>query len=60
MSDIMDLIVLKQLNFIASRKSEILWHIFKKGDNVKLIVPTKLKKKHIEYLENVLKAERDK
>ena len=45
------------VKFKASGELEILWHIFKWGDNVRIIAPTKLKKMYIEYLENVLKAQ---
>ena len=48
------------VKFKASGELEILWHIFKWGDNVKIVAPTKLKKMYVEYLENVLKAERGK
>ena len=44
------------VKFKASGELEILWHIFKWGDNVRIIAPTKLKKMYVEYLENVLKA----
>lgn len=46
------------VKFKASGELEILWHIFKWGDNVKIVAPTKLKKMYIEYLENVLKVEK--
>ena len=42
------------VKFKASGELEILWHIFKWGDKVKIVAPTKLKKMYIEYLENVL------
>ena len=48
------------VKFKASGELEILWHIFKWGDSVKIVSPTKLKKMYIEYLENVLRAERGK
>ena len=48
------------VKFKASGELEILWHIFKWGDNVKILAPTKLKKMYVEYLENVLKVEGDK
>ena len=48
------------VKFKASGELEILWHIFKWGDSVKIVAPTKLKKMYIEYLENVLKVERGK
>ena len=44
------------VKFKASGELEILWHIFKWGDKVKILAPTKLKKMYVEYLENVLKA----
>ena len=44
------------VKFKASGELEILWHIFKWGDSVKIVAPTKLKKMYIEYLESVLKA----
>lgn len=46
------------VKFKASGELEILWHIFKWGDSVKIIAPTKLKKMYIEYLENVLKIQK--
>lgn len=46
------------VKFKASGELEILWHIFKWGDSVKIVAPTKLKKMYVEYLENVLKVER--
>lgn len=45
------------VKFKASGELEILWHIFKWGDSVKIIAPTKLKKQYRQYLENVLKAQ---
>jgi len=48
------------VKFKASGELEILWHIFKWGDNVKIVAPTKLKKMYVEYLENVLKANKEK
>ena len=45
------------VKFKASGELEILWHIFKWGDSVKIVAPTKLKKMYIEYLENVLKSQ---
>ena len=48
------------VKFKASGELEILWHIFKWGNNVKIVAPTKLKKMYVEYLENVLKTERNK
>ncbi len=46
------------VKFKASGELEILWHIFKWGDSVKIVAPTKLKKMYVEYLENVLKVQR--
>ena len=48
------------VKFKASGELEILWHIFKWGDNVKIIAPTKLRGKYINMLEDVLKVERGK
>ena len=45
------------VKFKASGELEILWHIFKWGDSVKIVAPIKLEKMYIEYLENVLKAQ---
>jgi predicted DNA-binding transcriptional regulator YafY len=45
------------VKFKASGELEILWHLFKWGDGVKIIAPAKLKKMYIEYLENVLKKQ---
>ena len=45
------------VKFKASGELEILWHIFKWGDSVKIVAPTKLKKMYIEYLNNVLKVQ---
>ncbi|MBQ6516035.1 WYL domain-containing protein [bacterium] len=42
------------VKFKASGELEILWHIFKWGENVKIVTPTKLKKMYVEYLKNVL------
>ena len=46
------------VKFKASGELEILWHIFKWGNNVKILAPTKLKKMYVEYLENVLGVNR--
>ena len=46
------------VKFKASGELEILWHIFKWGDKVKIAAPTKLKKMYVEYLENVLKVQK--
>lgn len=45
------------VKFTASGELEILWHLFRWGDNVKIISPKRLKKKYIEILENVLKVQ---
>ena len=42
----------------ASGELEILWHLFKWGDSVKIIAPAKLKKQYIEMLEKVLKIQK--
>ena len=46
------------VSFKASGDKEIMWHLFKWGDGVKIISPAKLKKQYIEYLENVLKVQK--
>ena len=48
------------VKFKASGELEILWHIFKWGDSVKIVAPTKLKKMYVEYLENVLAVNKSK
>ena len=48
------------VKFKASGELEILWHLFKWGNNVKIVAPTKLKKMYIDYLENVLRANKGK
>ncbi len=45
------------VKFKASGELEILWHIFRWGDGVKVISPNSLKKRYIEYLDAVLKAQ---
>lgn len=42
------------LKFKASGEREILWHLFKWGNKVKIISPRSLKKKYVEMLENLL------
>ena len=42
------------VKFKASGELEILWHIFKWGNSVKIVAPKELKKLYKEYLENVL------
>ena len=46
------------VKFKASGEYEILWHLFKWGDAVKIIAPAKLRKMYVEMLENVLKAQK--
>ena len=46
------------VKFKASGAIEILWHLFKWGDKVKIISPNNLKKQYIEILENVLKTQK--
>lgn len=46
------------VKFKASGELEILWHLFRWGDNVKIISPKSLKKEYIEYLENVLEVQK--
>lgn len=46
------------VKFKASGELEILWHLFKWGDNVKIISPKSLKKEYVEYLENVLEKQK--
>lgn len=48
------------VKFKASGELEILWHIFKWGDNVKIIAPTKLKKMYVEILANIIKYQKEK
>jgi len=48
------------VKFNASGELEILWHLFKWGDQVRIISPVKLRKMYVEYLENVLKAQKNK
>lgn len=48
------------VKFKASGELEILWHIFKWGDSVRIIAPAKLRSQYIKMLEAVLKAERGK
>lgn len=42
------------VKFKASGEYEILWHLFRWGENVQIISPKSLKKEYVEYLENVL------
>ena len=46
------------VKFKASGELEILWHLFKWGDAVKIISPRSLKKEYIEMLENVLEMQK--
>lgn len=46
------------VKFKASGELEILWHIFKWGNNVKIIAPAKLKKMYVDYLEKVLNMQK--
>jgi predicted DNA-binding transcriptional regulator YafY len=48
------------VKFTASGELEILWHLFKWGDNVKIVSPKRLKKVYVEMLEKVLKVQNDK
>lgn len=46
------------VKFKASGELEILWHLFKWGDAVKIISPRSLKKEYVEMLENVLEMQK--
>ena len=46
------------VNFKACGDREIIWHIFKWGSGCKILAPKKLKKMYVEYLEDVLKAQK--
>ena len=46
------------VKFKASGAYEILWHLFKWGDTVKIISPKSLKKQYIEMLQNVLEKQK--
>lgn len=46
------------VKFKASGELEILWHLFKWGDAVKIISPRSLKKEYVEMLENVLEVQK--
>ena len=48
------------VKFKASGKYEILWHLFKWGESVKIISPKSLKTKYIEMLERTLNNQRAK
>ncbi len=43
-----------KVEFKASGELEIIWHLFKWGDNVKIIFPKILKDKYVEQLEKCL------
>ncbi len=45
------------VKFKASGDYEILWHLFRWGDNVKIISPKSLKKEYIEMLKRVLEEQ---
>ena len=46
------------VKFKASGELEILWHLFRWGDNVRIISPRSLRKEYIEMLENVLETQK--
>ena len=46
------------VKFKASGSLEIIWHLFRWGDNVKIISPKSLKQEYINWLEKCLEAER--
>ena len=46
------------VKFKASGELEILWHLFKWGNAVKIISPRSLKKEYVEMLENVLEVQK--
>ena len=45
------------VKFKASGDYEILWHLFRWGDNVKIISPKSLKKEYVEMLKRVLEEQ---
>lgn len=45
------------VKFKASVDYEILWHLFRWGDNVKIISPKSLKKEYVEMLKRVLEEQ---
>ncbi len=47
------------VKFKASGDKEILWHLFKWGEDVKIISPAKLKKEYIGMLGDVLKRQKE-
>lgn len=46
------------VQFKASGDYEIIWHLFRWGDNVKIISPKSLKDKYIEYLEKTINKQK--
>lgn len=46
------------VKFKASGEYEIMWHLFKWGDSVKIVSPKSLKKQYIDYLESVLNRQK--
>lgn len=46
------------VKFKASGPLEIIWHLFKWGNNVKIVSPKNLKDEYIDWLEKCLEAER--
>ncbi len=48
------------VKFKASGDKEILWHLFKWGEDVKILSPSKLKKEYIQMLEDALSNQKEK
>ena len=48
------------VKFKASGELEILWHLFKWGNSVKIITPRYLREQYIDYLQNVIDKQRRK
>lgn len=48
------------VKFKASGDKEILWHIFRWGENVKILSPKNLKQQYINMLEGVLETQKEK
>jgi predicted DNA-binding transcriptional regulator YafY len=46
------------VKFRASGDLQILWHVFKWGEDVKIISPNSLRKQYIEYLESVINRQK--
>ena len=46
------------VKFKASGDKEILWHIFRWGENVKIVSPKNLKQQYIQMLEGVLQTQK--